>query len=66
MLVKFEYVPCMADIRAQRAVKMKLDFLVKIENQRKQKLKEEKIKKEKTREKERVKELRKQQRREVT
>ena len=66
MLKRFEYVPSMRDIRSQRAVKLKLDYLVKIEKQRQEKIKEEKARKDKVHQKERIRELRKQQRREVS
>ena len=66
MLKKFEYVPSMGDIRSQRAVKLKLEYLVKIEKQKQEKVKEEKAKKDKVQQKEKVRELRRQQRREVS
>ncbi|XP_060071404.1 uncharacterized protein LOC132551294 [Ylistrum balloti] len=64
-LKKVEYVPSMNDIRAQRAVKLKLQVLEKEASKRIEKQKEEKARQEKLQMKDREKELKMKQRNEI-
>ena len=56
----------MSDIRSQRSLKLRLESLLKIEKQKKERIKEEKARIEKLNQKEKLKGMRKQQRREVS
>ena len=55
----------MRDIRSQRAIRVKLDALDKIEKKQQEKVKEERLRKEKVNFKEQVKEMKRMQRRQV-
>ncbi|KAL5013382.1 hypothetical protein ScPMuIL_007652 [Solemya velum] len=62
---KYEYVPSMNDIKAQRAVKMKLQVLEKEAQRRMEKLKEQRAKLNKQHQKEQDKQLKTRQRQEI-
>ncbi|XP_033763700.1 uncharacterized protein LOC117344926 [Pecten maximus] len=64
-LKKVEYVPSMNDIRAQRAVKLKLQVLEKEASKKMEKQKEEKARQDKLQMKDREKELKMKQRNEI-
>jgi len=65
MLNRYEYIPSLNDIRSQRAVRIRLETLEKLERKRQEKLKGERSRREKQEVKEKEKELKKRQRLEV-
>ena len=63
--MKYEYIPSLNDVRSQRAIKIRLEAIERVEKLKNEKLKEEKQKYEKIAQKEKEKQLRKRQRLEV-
>ena len=66
MFKNVEFIACMSDVRSQRTVKLRLETLQKMEKQKKEKIRDEKLRVEKLNQKEKLRELRRQQRREVS